>query len=105
MKWVKKPICFQSHYPTCNDLILPHNTKLFKLSNTSHTVFSDYCKLVSAILKLGIFKGTSKIKIFRSCRKFNLKSCIVLYVLQRTQSEKTGEVSPMQLRFFFNLTF
>ena len=71
---INKPTCFQSNTPTCIDLILTNKKDLFKLSNTFETGISDHHKLVSTILKSGSFKGTPKIKIYRSYKKFELEN-------------------------------
>ena len=60
--------------PTCIDLILTNKKNLFKLSNTFETGILDHHKLVSTILKSGSFKGTPKIKIYRSYKKFELEN-------------------------------
>ena len=44
------------------------------LTNTFETGISDYHKLVSTILKSGSFKGTPKIKIYMSYKKFELEN-------------------------------
>ena len=71
---LNKPTCFQSNKPTCIDLILTNKKNLFKLSNTFETGILDHHKLVSIILKSGSFKGTPKIKIYRSYKKFELEN-------------------------------
>ena len=71
---INKPTCFQSNTPTCIDLILTNKKDLFKLSNTFETGISDHHKLVSTILKSGSFKGTPKIKIYRSYNTFELEN-------------------------------
>ena len=71
---INKPTCFQSNKPTCIDLILTNKKNLFKLSNTFETGISDHHKLVSTILKSGSFKGTPKMKIHRSYKKFELEN-------------------------------
>ena len=71
---INKPTCFQSNKPICIDLILTNNKNLFKLSNTFETGISDHHKLVSTTLKLGSFKGTPKMKIYRSYKKFELEN-------------------------------
>ena len=71
---INKPTCFQSNTPTCIDLILTNKKDLFKLSNTFETGISDHHKLVSTILKSGSFKGTPKIKIYRSYKNFELEN-------------------------------
>ena len=62
--------CFQSNTPTSIDLMLTSKKDLFKLSNTFEIGISDHHKLVSTILKSGSFKGTPKIKIYRSYKTF-----------------------------------
>ena len=47
---------------------------MLKLSNAFETGISDHHKLASAILKSGSFKGTPKIKIYRSYKKFELEN-------------------------------
>ena len=72
---INKPTCFHSNTPTCIDLIITNKKNLFKLSNyTFETGISDHHKLVSTILKSGSFKGTPKIKIYRSYKKFELEN-------------------------------
>ena len=71
---INKPTSFQSNTPTCIDLILTNKKNLFKLSNTFETGISDHHKLVSTILKSGSFKGTPKIKIYRSYKNFKLEN-------------------------------
>ena len=71
---INEATCFQSNTPTCTDLILTNKKDLFKLSNTFETGISDHHKLVSTILKSGSFKGTPKVKIYRSYKKFELEN-------------------------------
>ena len=71
---INKPTCFQSNTPTCIDLILNNKKYLFKLSNTFEAGISDYHKLVSTILISGNFKGTPKIKVYRSYKTFELEN-------------------------------
>ena len=71
---INKPTCFQSNTPTYIDVILTNKKDLFKLSNTFETGISDHHKLVSTILKSGSFKGTPKIKIYRSYKNFKLEN-------------------------------
>ena len=63
---IDKPTGFQYNTPTCIDFILTNKKNLFKLFNTFETGIPDHHKLVSTILKPGRFKGTPKIKIYRS---------------------------------------
>ena len=60
--------------PTCIDLLLTNKKDLFKLSNTFETDISEHHKLVSTILKSGSFKGTPKMKIYRSYKKLDLEN-------------------------------
>ena len=53
----KKPTCYQSHTPSCNDLILTNRKHLFQLSNAFKTGLSDHHKRICSILKSGGFKG------------------------------------------------
>ena len=47
---------------------------MLKLSNIFETGIADQNKLVSTILKSGSFKGTPKMKIYRSYKKFELEN-------------------------------
>ena len=47
---------------------------MLKLSNIFETGIADQNKLVSTILKSGSFKGTPKMKIFRSYNKSELEN-------------------------------
>ena len=71
---INKPTCSQSNNPTYIDLILTNRKNIFKLSNTFQTGLSDHHNLVSTILKSGSFKGTPKIKMYRSFKKFNIEN-------------------------------
>ena len=71
---INKTTCFQSNKPTCTDLILTNKKNLFKLSSTLETGISDHHKLVLTILKSVSFKGTPKMKIYRSFKKFELEN-------------------------------
>ena len=53
----KKRTCYQSHTPSCNDLILTNRKHLFQLSNAFKTGLSDHHKRICSILKSGGFKG------------------------------------------------
>ena len=57
------------------------------LSNTFQTSLSDHHKLVSTILKSGSFKGTPKIKMCRSFKKFNIQN------FNRTLKDKLKDLS------------
>ena len=69
---MKKPTCYQSHTPSCNDLILNNRKHLFQLSNTFKTGLSDHHKRICTILKSGGFKGAPIKKIYRSYETFDV---------------------------------
>ena len=69
---IKKPTCYQSHTPSCIDLILTNRKHLFQLSNTFETGLSDHHKLICTILKSGGFKGEPIEKIYRSYKTFDV---------------------------------
>ena len=69
---MKKPTCYQSHTPSCNDLILTNRKHLFQLSNTFKTGPSDHHKLIRTILKSGGFKVAPTKKINRSYETFDV---------------------------------
>ena len=71
---INKPTCFQSNTPTCIDLILTNTYTYMTLY--LYLRISDHHKLVSTILKSGSFKGTPKIKIYRSYKNFELENFI-----------------------------
>ena len=63
---IKKPTCYQSHTPSCIDLILTNRKHLFQLSNTSRTGLPGHHKLICPILKCGGLKGAPIEKIYTS---------------------------------------
>ena len=67
---IKEPTCYQSQNPNIIDHFLT-NRKTFKHCQTFETGLSDHHKLISTIMKSGIFKGPPKKKIYRSCKKFD----------------------------------
>ena len=67
---IKKPTCYQSHTPSCIDLILANRKHLFQLSDTFETSLSDHHKLICTILKSGGFKGVPIAKIYRCYKTF-----------------------------------
>ena len=69
---IKKPTGYQSHTPSCIDLILTNRKHLFQLSNTFETGLSDHHKLICTILKSGGFKGAPIKKIYRSYKTFDV---------------------------------
>ena len=54
---IKTTRWYQSHNPTCIDNILTNQKALFKLSKALEARLSDHHKLISTIIKSGIFKG------------------------------------------------
>ena len=54
---IKKPTCYQSHAPSCIDLILTNRKYLFQLSNSFESGLSDHHKLICTIVKFEGFKG------------------------------------------------
>ena len=69
---IKDPTCFQSNNPSQIALILTNQKSTYKFSNTFETGLSDHHKLISTISKSGSFKGTPRIKIYRSYKSFNI---------------------------------
>ena len=68
---VKVSTCYQLQNPNCIDHFLTNQKALFKHCQTFETGLSDHHKLISTIMKSGIFKGPPKKKIYRSCKKFD----------------------------------
>ena len=68
---IKEPTCYQSQNPNCIDHFLTNRKALFKHCQTFETGLSDHHKLISTIMKSGIFKGPPKKKIYRSYKKFD----------------------------------
>ena len=68
---VKKPACFQSHNPTCIDNFVRNQKAMFKLSRLFETGLSDYQKLISVVMKSGIFRGLLRKKVYRSYKTFD----------------------------------
>ena len=69
---IKKPTCYQSHTPSCIDLILTNRKHLFQLSNTFETGLSGHHKLICTILKSGGLKGAPIEKTYRSYKTFDV---------------------------------
>ena len=68
---VKVSTCYQLQNPKCIDHFLTNQKALFKHCQTFETGLSDHHKLISTIMKSGIFKGPPKKKIYRSYKKFD----------------------------------
>ena len=69
---IKEPIYFQSYNSSQIDLILTNQKSMYKFSNTFVTSLSDHHKLISTVSKSGSFKGTPRIRIYRSYKSFNI---------------------------------
>ena len=54
---IKKPTYFQSHNPTCIDNFPANEKAMFKLSRLFETDLSDHHKLISVVMKSGVFRG------------------------------------------------
>ena len=72
---LKESTCYQSQNPNCIDHcidhFLPNRKTLFKHCQSFEIGLSDHHKLISTIMKSGIFKGSPKKKIYRSYKKFD----------------------------------
>ena len=60
---IKEPTCFQSHNPTCIYNFLTNQKAMFKLSRLFETASSDRHKLISFVMKSGIFLGPTRKKV------------------------------------------
>ena len=69
---IEKPTSFQSNNPSQIDLILTNHKNRCKYSNTFETGFFDHHRFISTISKSGSFKGTPRIKEYRSYKSFNI---------------------------------
>ena len=69
---IKETTCFQPNNHSQIDLILTNQKSMYKFSNTFVTSLSDHHKLISTVSKSGSFKGTPRIKIYRSYKSFNI---------------------------------
>ena len=70
---IKEPTCFQSHNPTCIDNFLTYQKAMFKLSRLFETGLSGHHKLISVVMKSGIFLGPPRKKVYRSYKNFDLE--------------------------------
>ena len=71
---VKDPTCYQLQNPNCIDHFLTNRKTLYKYCQTFETGLSCHHKLISMIMKSGIFKGPHKKKIYRSYKQFDKES-------------------------------
>ena len=71
---IKEPTCYQSQIPNCIDHFPTNRKALLKHCQTFETGFSDHHKLISTIMKSGIFKGSPKKNISWSYKTFDHES-------------------------------
>ena len=69
---MKEPTCFQSHHPTCIGNFLTNQKAVFKLSRLFETGLSDH-KLISVVIKSGVFQWPPRKKVYRSYKKFDFE--------------------------------
>ena len=67
---IKEPTCSQSHKPSCIDNFLTNKKAVFKLSTLFDTGLSDHHKLISVVMKSGIFRGPPRKKVYKSYKNF-----------------------------------
>ena len=70
---IQEPTCYQSQNSNCIDHFLTNQKTLFKHCQTFENGLSDHHKLISTIMKSGIFKGPPKKEIYWSYKKFDDK--------------------------------
>ena len=70
---IKGPTCFQFHNPNCVDNFLTNQKAIFKLSRLFGTGLSDHHKLISVVMKSGIFRGPPRKQSYRSYKNFDLE--------------------------------
>ena len=80
---------------------LSNQKALFKHCQTFETGLSDHHKLISTIMKSGIFKGPPKKKIYRSYKKFDHEcfSNALREELETLEGDTYGEVEKNLLMF------
>ena len=90
---IKEPTCYQSQNPNCIDHFLTNRKALFKHCQTFETGLSDHHKLISMIMKSGIFKGPPPKKIYWSYKKFDHEcfSSALREKLETLEGETYGE--------------
>ena len=69
---IKEPTCLQPHNPTCIDNFLTNQNTVFMLSKLFETDLSDHHKLISVVMKSGIFRGPPRKKVYRFYKNFDL---------------------------------
>ena len=68
---IQEPTCYKSQNHNSIDHFLTNRKTFFKHCQTFETGLSDHHKLISTIMKSGIFKGPHKKKIYWSYKKFD----------------------------------
>ena len=101
---IKEPTCYRSQNPNCIDHFLSNRKTLFKHCQNFKTGLSDHLKLISMIMKSGIFEGPPKKKIYRSCKKFDHKcfSNALKEELEALEGDKYGDGEKKMLALFLN---
>ena len=69
---IKKPTCFQSKNPSCNELPFTNKKDLFKNSNVLEVVISDHHSLIITALKSQLIKGNTKTKLYCDYSEINM---------------------------------
>ena len=100
---IKEPTCYRSQNPNCIDHSLTNRKTLFKHCQNFKTGLSDHHKLISMIMKSGIFKGPPKKKIYWSCKKFDHDcfSNALREELETLEGDKYGELEKKNTSFSF----
>ena len=102
---IKEPTCYKSQNSNCRDHFLTNGKALFKHCQTFETGLSDHHKLISTIMKSGIFKGPPKKKIYRSYKKFDHEcfSNALREELENLEGDKFGEFEKKILMLLLRL--
>ena len=98
--FIKKPTCYQSHTPSCIDLIWTNRKHLFHLCNTFETGLSDHHKLISTILKSGGFKGAPIEKMCSFYKTFDVDRFqeVLKIKLENIKSKRCGDFEAVFLK-------
>ena len=98
---IKEPTCFQSHNSTCIGNFLTNQKALFKLSRLFGTGLTNHHRLISVVMKSGLFLGPPQKKFTDLTKNFTLEhfsialkvqSCILYnkkYLIASTQITNT----------------
>ena len=74
---IKESTYFPSHNPTCIDNFLTNQKAMSKLSRLFETGLSDHQKLISVVMKSGVFRGPPRKKVYRSYKNFDFEQFII----------------------------